>query len=38
MDKVYALLLILVLVAAVLNTGTQYIERRILSWQPPKAH
>jgi NitT/TauT family transport system permease protein len=38
MDKVYALLLILILIAALLNTGTQYIERRLLKWQPPKTH
>ena len=38
MDKVYALLLILILIAALLNTGTQYIERRLLKWQSPKTH
>lgn len=36
MDKVYALLLILVLIAAALNAGTQYLERRLLKWQPPR--
>lgn len=38
MDKVYALLLILVLIAAALNAGTQYLERRLLKWQPPRTH
>jgi NitT/TauT family transport system permease protein len=37
MAKVYAILIILVLIAALLNSGTRYIERLLLAWQPPIA-
>ena len=35
MPKVYAILIILIIIAAILNSGTRYVERRMLSWQPP---
>jgi NitT/TauT family transport system permease protein len=38
MPKVYAILIVLVLVAASLNSGTRYAERRLLAWQPPSSN
>lgn len=35
MEKVYAILIVLVVIAAALNSATRYAERRLLAWQPP---
>lgn len=36
--SVYAILLVLAVVASVLNTVTGFAESRVLRWQPPSVH